>query len=63
MQLLPGLSGQVVVTQEETLPDGRRSHRALTYREADGIPTGLVQTTDGREVRRVQVTDLQVRPG
>ena len=56
-------NGQAVATQVETLPDGRRSRREVTYREADGIPTGLVQTTDGKEVRRVQVTDLQVRTG
>ena len=39
----------------------RQSRQEITYRQSDGIPVHLVETLDGREVRRVEVLELQLR--
>lgn len=52
-------AGLKVASHEETV-SGHRSSREITFREADGIPTRVIDTSDGTEVRRVEVISLEV---
>jgi hypothetical protein len=38
----------------------RTFHEEITYREADGIPTGLVETLDGVVIRRIDVESFSL---
>lgn len=54
------LAGGLAVARQESLSGERQVVLEITYREADGIPTLLVETVDGVEVRRVEVIALDI---
>lgn len=56
------VAGGLLRTTSVSLDGGRLFTQALTYRPDDGIPLGYLETVDGREVRRVEVLELELGP-
>lgn len=52
-------SGLALVTHE-AIYGARRVRTEITYRELDGIPIQMVESTDGDETRRVEVVELRL---
>lgn len=55
-----GEQGRATLRRDVTAPDGRREREEITFRPVDGIPVRHVETNNGVEIRRLEVTELQV---
>lgn len=55
------LPAGLAVAREISSAGGRRVVLEITYREADGIPTLLVEQVEGTDVRRVEVLELSLQ--
>ncbi len=53
-------SGGLMLATWASVANGKQVTEQITYRELDGIPVRFVQTVDGVESRRVEVTELTI---